>query len=125
MVMVNNRIDLSLLGTGCAGSSRYASLLVTWSVWTDDGTDFVGKSGVFWPDFGTVSGPLAALRFYAVAGLRDVCLPAAGRGSKTRSLVPSWAGNSLVVVGATCVVLAGVFVCSAACCRRNYILITY
>ena len=28
-------------------------------------------------------------------------------------------------VGATRVVLAGVFVCSVASCRRNYILITY
>ena len=34
--------------------------------WTDDGTDFVGKSGVFWSDFGTVSGLAAALQFYAV-----------------------------------------------------------
>ena len=46
--------------TNCGLCARYAG------DWTDDGTDFVGKSGVFWPDFGTVSGPLAVPRFYAV-----------------------------------------------------------
>ena len=46
--------------TNCGLCARYAG------DWTDDATDFVGKSSVFWPDFGTVSGPLAALRFYAV-----------------------------------------------------------
>ena len=46
--------------TNCGLCARYAG------DWTDDGTDFVGKSGVFWSDFGTVSGPLAALRFYVV-----------------------------------------------------------
>eukprot|EP01043_Picozoa_sp_COSAG02_P065178 COSAG02_NODE_9757_length_2119_cov_2.147030_1_plen_56_part_00 len=44
----------------CGLCARYAG------VWTDDGTDFVGKSGVFWSDFGTVSGSAAALQFYAV-----------------------------------------------------------
>ena len=60
-----------------------------------------------------------------MAGLRDLCLPAAGRGLKTRVLGSSWAGSSVVVLGATRVVLAGLFVCSVACCRRVYILITY
>ena len=44
----------------CGLCARYAG------VRTDDGTDFVGKSGVFWSDFGTVSGSAAALQFYAV-----------------------------------------------------------
>ena len=47
--------------TNCGLCARYAG------DWTDDGTDFVGKSGVFWPDFGTVSGPLAALVTHKLA----------------------------------------------------------
>ena len=60
-----------------------------------------------------------------LAGLRDLCLPAAGRGLKTRVLGSSWAGSSVVVLGATRVVLAGVFVCSVASSRRVCILNAY
>ena len=49
-----------------------------------------------------------------MAGLRDLCLPAAGSGLKMRYLVPSWPGSSVVVVGATRVVLTGVFVWTIA-----------
>jgi len=44
---------------------------------------------------------------------------------KSQSVVPSWAGSSKVVVGATRVVLPGVFVWSTACCRRVLMIITY